>query len=77
MQNSNVKGHIVESGIFLVGYMVSSLVVLWGIGFGRLHQHGDTIVTYSILFGTLETLKILLRYRRAEKQKTAAQAAGA
>ena len=60
MQNSNVKGHIVESGIFLVGYMVSSLVVLWGIGFGRLHQHGDTIVTYSILFGTLETLKILL-----------------
>ena len=60
MQNSNVKGHIVESGIFLVGYMVSSLVVLWGIGFGRLHQHGDTIVTYSILLGTLETLKILL-----------------
>lgn len=60
MQNSNVKGHIVESVIFLVGYMVSSLVVLWGIGFGRLHQHGDTIVTYSILFGTLETLKILL-----------------
>ena len=32
MQNSNVKGHIVESGIFLVGYMVSSLVVLLGIG---------------------------------------------
>lgn len=60
MQNSNVKGHTVEAGIFLAGYTVSSLAVLWVLGLGRLHQHGDAIVTYSVLFGTLETLKILL-----------------
>lgn len=60
MQNSSIKEHAVEAGIFLVGYTVSSLVVLWVLGLGRLHQHGEAIVTYSVLFGTLETMKILL-----------------
>ena len=57
MKKSDWFHHILDAAIFFICYVISLSILLF-LGFGRLAS--GNLMVYSIIFGILETVKILL-----------------